>query len=107
MRDRARPDRCARDLVELALPLEFGLGKRLADELRRLGKARPRLAHRYPEPGIFDTRRSAAKAEEAAPAAEDVEEGDLLGDADRIVPRQYDDRGPERYPLGAAGEIGQ
>ena len=27
MRDRARPDRGARDLVELALPLEFGLAR--------------------------------------------------------------------------------
>src|SRR5216684_7178440 len=101
MRDRARPDRCARDLVELALPLEFRLGERLADELRRLGKARPRLAHRYPEPGIFDARRPAAKTEQAAPAAQYVKQRDLLGDADRVVPRQHDDRGPERDPPGA------
>ena len=107
MRDRARPDRGARDLVELALPLEFGLAQRLADQLRGFGEARPRLAHRDAEALVFDARRAPAKAEQAAPAAQDVEQRDLLGDADRVVPRQHDDRGAERDPLGAAGEIGQ
>ena len=89
------------------MPFEFGLGERLADQLRGLGKARARLAHRDAEPFVFDARSTAAKAEQAAPAAQYVEKGDLLGDADRVVPRQHDDRGPERDPLGAAGEIGQ
>src|SRR5882724_6760409 len=75
MRDRARPDRSARDLVELALPLEFRLAQGLADQLRGFGKARPRLTHRDAEPLIFDACRPAAKAEETAPAAENVEEG--------------------------------
>ena len=107
MRDRARPDRGLRDLVELALPLEFRFAQGLADQLRRLGKARPGLAHRDAKAGVLDARRPPAKAEQAAPAAEDVEERDLLGDPDRIVPRQHDDRGPKGDPFGAAGEIGQ
>ena len=107
MRDRARPDRGARDLVKLALPLEFGLAQCLADQLRGLGKARPRLPHRDAKPLVFDARGTAAKAEQAPPAGQDVEQCDPFGDADRVVPRQDDDRGPEGDALGAAGEIGQ
>src|SRR5271169_3064102 len=107
MRDRTWPDRGARDLVELALPLEFGLAERLADQLRGFGKARARLAHRDAEPGIFDACSTPAKAEQAATAAQNVEQRDLLGDADRVVPWQHDHRGPERDPLGAPGEISQ
>ncbi len=97
----------ARDLVELALPLEFGLAQSLADQLCGLGKARPRLTHRYAESGVFDARRPAAKAEEATPAREDVEECDPFGDTDRVVPGEHDDRRPEDDALGAAGEVGQ
>ena len=107
MRDRARPDRGLRDLVEFALPFEFGLAQCLADQLRRFRKARPRFFHRNAEPLVFDARRTAAKAEQAAPAGEDVQQRDPLGDADRVVPRQHDDRRPEHDPLGAAGIIGQ
>src|SRR5947207_15463765 len=107
MRDRARPDRSARDLIKLALPLEFRLGERLADQLCRFDKARPRLTHRDAEPLIFDARCTPAKAEEAAPAAEDVEEGDPLGDADRVVPRQDEDRRAKTDPRCAAGVIGK
>src|SRR5271166_2519654 len=107
MRDRARPDRGARDLIEFAVPLEFRLAQCLAYQLRGLGKAGPRLAHRDAEARVFDARGTPAKAEQAAPAAENVEECDLLGDADRIVPWQDDDRGPEDDPLGAPGEISQ
>src|SRR3984957_9359967 len=103
MRDRARADRGARDLEEFALMLEAVVAERLDDDLRRLNKARPRLAHRYPETLVFYTRRAAAKAEEAPTAAHDVEQRDLLGDPHWIVPRQHDNRGAEGDPFGAAG----
>ncbi len=94
-------------LIEFALPLEFGLAQCLSDQLCRLGKARPRLAHRDAEPLIFDARCTPAEAEEAPPAGQDIEKSDPLGDADRIIPRQDDNRRPEHDPLGAAGIIGE
>src|SRR5271169_5627694 len=57
---------------------EIGRGR---IEVRGFGKARPGLTHRNAEALIFDARRSPAKAEQAAPAAQYVEERDLLGDA--------------------------
>src|SRR5438045_2153577 len=105
MRDRPRPDRSARDVEELAVMLEAVVGQRLDDDVRRLDKARPRLAHRDAEPLVLDARRAAPKAEQAAPAAQNVQEGDLLGDPDRIVPRQHDDGGAEANAAGAPGEI--
>src|SRR5262249_57340695 len=65
MRDRAGPDRGARDLIEFALPLEFRLAQCLADQLCSLGKAWPRLAHRDAEPLVLDARGPPAKAEQA------------------------------------------
>src|SRR5712691_1672001 len=50
IRDRARPDRGARDPVEIAHMLEALLTERLDDDLGRFDKARPRLLHRYAEP---------------------------------------------------------
>src|SRR5262249_35822169 len=97
----------ARDLVEFALPLELGFAQCLPDQLRRLGKTWASLAHRDAEPLILDARGAAAKAEQAASTAEDVEQRNLLGNTDRVVPRQYDDRGSEGDALGAAGEISQ
>ena len=107
MRDRPRPDRGARDLEEFAVVLEALVRQRLDDDLRRLDKARPRLPHRDAEALVFDARRAAPEAEQAAPAAQDIEQRDLLGDAHRVVPRQHDDRGAELDALGAAGVIGQ
>ena len=85
--------------------LSFDRG--LDDDLRRLDKARPRLAHRNAEAFVLDARRAAAEAEHTAPAAEYVEQRDLFGDAHGVVPRQHDDRGAERDALGAAGVIRQ
>ena len=53
--------------------LEAVLGQRLDDDLRRLDKARPRLLHRDAEAFVFDARRAASEAEQAASAAEDVQ----------------------------------
>src|SRR5438552_11284212 len=107
MRDRPRPDRGARDLEELAVMFEAVVGQRLDNDVRRLDKARPRLAHRDAEPLIFDARRAAPEAEQATPAAQDVQERDLLGDPDRVVPWQHDDGGTEADAAGAPGEIVQ
>src|ERR1044071_4333202 len=105
MRDRPRPDRRARDLEELALLLEAVLGQRLDDDLRRLDKARPRLLHRDAEAFVFDARGTAPKAKQAAAAAEDIEQRDLLRDSHRVMPGQHDDRGAQANAAGAAGKI--
>ena len=105
--DRPRPDRHARDLEELALVLEHFVAQRLDHDLRRLGEARPRLAHRDAEAFVLGRGGAAPEAEQAAPAAHDVEQRDLLGDPHRVVPRQHDHRGAELDALGAAGEVGQ
>src|SRR5262249_52059387 len=107
MRDRPRPDRGARDLVEFALPLELRFAQCLPDQLRRLGKTWASLAHWDSEAFVLDARGPPTKAEQAASTAENVEQRDLFGNTDRVVPRQHDDRSPERDALGAPGKIGQ
>src|SRR5207244_3637424 len=101
------PDRGARDLEKLALVLEAVIRQCLDDDLRRLDKARPRLFHRNAEAFVFDARRATPKTEDATAAAQDVEQRYLLGDTHRIVPRQYDDCGPEADPAGSTGKIGE
>ena len=91
----------------LALPFKFRLAERQADKLRRFDEARARFLHRDAEAGVFDRRRATAEAEQAAPAAQNIQQCDLLGDADRIVPRQHDDGGTKCDALGAAGEVTQ
>ena len=107
VRDRPRPDRGARDFEELAVIGKGFAAQRRDDDLGRLDKARPRLLHRHAEPLVFDAGRAAPEAEQAAPAAQDIEQRDLLGDAHRVVPRQHDDRGAELDPLRAPGVIGE
>src|SRR5579875_1975745 len=40
-------------------------------------------------------------------AAQNVEQRDLLGNPDRVMPRQHNDRGAEQQPPRASGKIGQ
>ena len=87
--------------------LEDVLGERLDDDLGRLHEARPRFLHGHAEPRVLHGGRAAAEAEHAAAVREDVEQRDLLGHADRIVPGQDDDRGAEDDALGAAGDVAQ
>ena len=100
MRDRPRPDGGARDLEELAVPLEDLVGERLDHDLRRFHEARARLVHRDAEAGILHAGRPAAEAEETAAAAHDVEQRDLLGHAHGIVPREHDHGRAERDAPG-------
>ena len=107
MRDRPRPHRGARYAEELAVMLEAVARQRLDDDVGGLDKARPCLAHRHPEPLVFDAGRTPPKAEQTPPAAQYIEQRDLLRDPDGIVPRQDDDRGTELDTAGAAGVIRQ
>src|SRR5712691_3280279 len=107
MGDRARAARDRRDIEILSLPVEDLVRERLDDDPCRLDEAGPRFLHRDAEPGVLDARRAAAESEEAAASGQDIEERDLLGDPNGIVPGQHDHRRPERDPPGPTGVIAQ
>src|ERR1700733_2881414 len=90
---------------ELAAVFEGFLSEAEPDDVETFLEARPRLVHRNAKPFIFDTRGAAAETEQTAAAAENVEQRDLLGDADRVVPGDHDDGGAEVDAFGSAGEI--
>ena len=75
--------------------------------MRGLHEAWTGLLHRDAEAGVFDTGGAAAEAEQAASAAQHVEQRDALGDTDRIMPGQHDHRGAKLHALRAAGEIAE
>ena len=93
-----------------AVPLEGVLGQRAHHDLRGLHEARAGLFHGNAEAGVLDAGRAAAEAEQAAAAAEDVEERDLLGHPHRVVPGQDDHRRAQddaaRPPRVVAQELG-
>jgi len=67
-------------------------------------RARASTSHRAAEGGELAARQAAPDAEAEAAVADMVEDRDLLGDAQRIVPQQDHRRGPE---IGMAGDAGQ
>ena len=89
------------------LVFEAFLRQAEADDVEAFLEAWPRLVHRNPKTFVFDTRGAAAEAEQTAAAAQHVEQRDLLGDADRVVPGDHDDRGAEVDALRSAREIRQ
>src|SRR5205807_1690651 len=103
---RLRPDRGAWLLVEFAVAFDVAAAQRLQDHRGRLVEALARFVHRNrsAEGGEFAARQTAADAETEALLGEVVEHRDLLGDAQRVVPRQYHRRGAE---IGMAGDAGQ
>ena len=107
MGDRAWTNRRPRDFEELPLPLEDVLAEGPDHDLRGFHEAGARFLHGDPEAGILDARRPPPEPEEASAARQDVEQGDLLGDADRVVPRQHDHRGAEGDALRPAREVAQ
>ena len=93
MGDRARADGRARDLEELAVPLEDLFRERFHHDLRRLHEAQPRLLHRDAKARVLHGGGAAAEAEETAAAGEDIEQRDLLRHPHGVVPGQDDDGG--------------
>ena len=59
------------------------------------------------KPVVLDARQAAADAEDHAAARDVVEQRDLLGDAQRVVPRQHDDAGAEQDVRVLAGHVRQ
>ena len=81
--------------------------QRLDDDLGGLDEAGARLAHIHAEAVILRPASATAKAEQAAPAAHNVELRDHLRHPHRVVPGQHDDGGAKLHPLGAACEVRQ
>jgi hypothetical protein len=71
-----------------AVALDDAALGRLEDHARRLVEAVARLVHVHAEAGILAPRQAAPETEHRAATGEMVEQHDLLGDAQRIVPRQ-------------------
>src|SRR5271155_2915157 len=80
---------------------------RLADHVHRLVEPLGRLLGRDAEAGEFVGAIALADPEIEAAIRQQVECCRLLGDQDRVVPRQYHDRGAEPNALGAGGQIGE
>ena len=111
---RVRPLRGRRldhDIVEL--PISAAMRERLVggpgfeDHGEAFVVARIGLVHRYAEAGELVVAIALADAEIEPPAGEEVEGRRLLGQQDRVVPRQHHDRGAEPQPAGARAEPGQ
>jgi hypothetical protein len=59
------------------------------------------------EGGVLERAGAAADADLDAPAAEGVDDRDILGEPQRVLKRQDRDRGGQPDPLGAGGRVGQ
>ena len=106
--DRARLDDDILEPPALALIGEPALRRpRLADHLHRLVEPLGRLLGRDAEPGKLVAAVALADAKIQAAVRQQIECGRLLGDEDRVVPRQHDDRGAEADALGAGRQIGE
>ena len=103
---RARAQFRARLLVERPVALDEAGPEGLDDHRRRLVEALARLVHAEAERGELAPRQAPPQAEAQAALAQHVEHGGILGDAERIVPRQDDgggaqvDIGTERRQVG-------
>ena len=106
--DRARLDDDIVVAPALALIGEpAGRGPRLADYFHRLVEALGRLLGRDAEAGKFVRAITFADAEIEPPVRQEIEGRGLLGDEDRVVPRQDDDGGAEPDALGPRRQIGE
>ena len=89
-------DRHLRDFVELTAPLEHVVTKGRRHELGGFSKPRARFLHRNAEACILRAGCSASKAKHASSAAQQIQVGNLLGHADRVMPREHDHTRAER-----------
>jgi hypothetical protein len=106
--DRARFDDDVVEMPALAMMGEASRTRpRLADHRHRLVEALGRLLGRNAKAGEFVSAVTLADAEIEAAVRQQIEGRRLLGDQDRIVPRQHNDGGAETYPLGSGGQIGE
>jgi hypothetical protein len=102
---RTRPELGTGLLVELAVTLDKSGLQRIDDHRSRLIEALSGLVHAQAKGGEFPPRQAAAKAEAEPALAQHVEHGRILGDAQRIVPRQDDSRGAQIDVRAERGQI--
>src|SRR5437879_432246 len=95
MRDRPRPDLNFRNLVVLAVKREAFLRHSFTDDQRALDEAIAGLLHIDTEAVVFDRGSAAPETKDGAAAGKHVEQCDIFGDLDRVVPWQHDHRGAE------------
>ncbi len=77
------------------------------DRLGRLLELLAGVAHLHPEPVELDLAGPPAEAEDEPAVGHVVEQHDLLGDAQRVVPRQHDHHRPELHLPGTPGHVSQ
>ena len=75
---------------------------RLENDLELLAHALLRLLARHAEPVVVELDEAAADAELDAAVRHQIDHRELLGDLDRAVQRQHDDRRAEPRPLACA-----
>src|SRR6516165_12641961 len=92
-------------LVELAVTLDKSALQRIDDHWSRLIEALSGLVHAQAESGKLAPRQAAAKAEAEPALAQHVEHDRILGDAQRIMPRQDDSRGAQIDVRAERGQI--
>ena len=106
-RVRARADVAAHLFDVRAVVLAVAALETLQDHLRRLDEELAAGVHVDAEAFELDPPEAAPEAEDEAAVRQIVEHADLLGDADRIVPRQHDDHRSEQQRVALAGEVGE
>ena len=105
MRHRPRPDADFGDMEILSLVRKAFLRESLDHDFSGFFETLARFVDRHAEALVFRRGRAAAKTEDGPAAGQHVERRYLLGDADRVVPRQHDDRGHQLYATGATGHV--
>src|SRR2546425_9213334 len=103
--DGLREHRRLRDLEELPLVAERLAAERLQDDVDRLLPPRAAALQLEAEPLELVALVAAAEPDVEAPAAEQVERRDLLGDHQRVVERHHDDGRAHSQPGGLRRDV--
>src|SRR5207248_1487416 len=94
-------------MEQLTVVLDVSTVEAFEDRFGVLHEALPRRAHVDSEAVVLDPGEAAPEPEDQTSAAEVVEQGDLLGDPDRVVPRQHDNCGAEAERPRLPGQPGE
>ena len=94
-------------LVQRLPALDIPVLQALQDERGILEEARAPLMLLEAKAFILDTCQPAADPQDEAPVGQVIEQNDLFGDTDRVMPGHDDDHGAELDALGLAGHVGE
>ena len=107
VRNRGGTDRGARNLEVLPIIFETRLREAETNDVQPFLEARTRFVHRDAETFILHPGGTAAEPEDATPARQDVQQRNLFGNPDRIVPGNDDHPGAQMDPFGSPGVVRQ